>query len=235
MLLELARPSLPAFPGLPVTSALSPWHLPKSLCKAGRGQTAVFPPPPHLCTGQAPCVWPEMLPGFLWVAQSHPPDLTCWAHPTPPTPAPHTQRQGAGLANGASLCPQPWLSTNHHCYLECSGLHPCPWSQQCQWCLEGSSGHFHALPLSFQVRLASLSTSTCPMARWMRCCPTCPAVPRRTGASCREPTRSETCSGGSSRGDFLQAPSSAPTPDPSSPAGPSLCPAVGLFCLRVNH
>lgn len=170
----------------------------------------VFPPS---CPRQAPSIWPEMLPGFLWVAQSHPPALTCWACLT----FPHTQRQGAGLANGTSLCPQPWLSRNHHCYLVCSGLlclDPCPWSQQCQWCLGGSLGHFHALPLSFQVRLASLSTSTSPMAQWMRCCPTCPAVPRRTGASCREPTRSGTCSGGSSSGDFLQAPSSAPTPDP---------------------
>lgn len=45
MLLKLARPSLLAFPGLPVTSALSLWHLPKSLCKAGRGWAAVFSPP----------------------------------------------------------------------------------------------------------------------------------------------------------------------------------------------
>lgn len=148
----------------------------------------------------------------LPIAQSCPPALLRWAGPDS-----SMQCQGSELAHGHIPVP-PALEWSGHLGASIPMSLPLFWeqelSQQSPQCLGGSLGHFQDPPLFLQVRPVFLSTSMCPMAQWMRCCPTCPAEPRRTGASCRERTRSGIYSGGSSSDDSLRAPSSAPTPDP---------------------
>ncbi|XP_065548572.1 proline dehydrogenase 1, mitochondrial isoform X4 [Lathamus discolor] len=72
-----------------------------------------------------------------------------------------------------------------------------------------------------EVRLASLSTSMCPMGRCRRCCPTSPAVPRKTGVSWSGQTGSGTFSGGRSSGGSLMAPSLVPATNPNCASSPA--------------
>lgn len=76
-------------------------------------------------------------------------------------------------------------------------------------------------PSLLQVRLASLSTSMCPTGRCRRCCPTCPAGLRKTGASWSGQTGSGTFSGGKSSGGSLPAPSLAPATNLNCASSPA--------------